>query len=168
MTRNFEQDAHMRSLIVRLNLLSNVSAVNLDSSGGKATDESPGGRQPSGGGRSGAEWWSIYLASDRPERVIQEAEDELEHAHRSGGDRDIIETAEQLTARIRKKRREGWSIDEVARECRCTPTRVRQADRDTTVAKVLELHGKCTVRQIETITGVPKSTVQRIIEAEAA
>lgn len=168
MTRDIQQDAHMRSLIVRLNLLSNVSAVNLDPSGGKATDESPGGRQPSGGGLSGADWWKVYLASDRPDRVITEAEEELKHAHRSGGDRDIVETAESLTARIRAKRAEGWTIDEVARDCRCTPTRVRQADRDSTVGKVLEMRGKYTVRQIGAMTGLPKSTVQDIIRAEAA
>jgi DNA-binding transcriptional MerR regulator len=161
-------DQHMRSLIARLNLLSNVSAVNPNPGGGKATDEHPGGRQPTGGGRPGSEWWAAYCNSPRPDRVVQEAEDELEHAHRSGGNRDITETAEQLTARIRRLRREGWTIREVSMHCRCTETRVKQADKDTTVAKVLELHGKCTVRQIETITGVPKSTVQRIINAEAA
>jgi hypothetical protein len=168
MTRDIHQDAHMRSLIVRLNLLSHVPAANPNPGGGKATDESPGGKQPRGGGRSGADWWATYLRSDDPARVIKEAEDELEHASKSGGDRDVTETAEELTARIRAKRADGWTIKDVAYECRCTETRVRQADKDTVVAKVLELHGKCTVRQIETITGVPKSTVQRIIRAEAA
>lgn len=163
-----EQDQHMRSLIARLNLISQVPASNPNSGGGKATDEHPGGKLPKGGGRSGAEWWAAYEHAARPETVIDEAERELEHAHRSSGDRDITESAEQLTARIRKLRRDGWTIQDVSRECRCTPTRVRQADRDTTVAKVLGLHGKCTVRQIETITGVPKSTIHRIIQAEAA
>lgn len=158
----------MRALIVRLNLISHVPASNPNSGGGKATDEHPGGKQPKGGGRSGADWWGIYLRSNDPAGVIREAEDELEHASHSGGDRDVTETAEELTARIRAKRADGWTIRDVSIALRCTETRVRQADRDTTVAKVLELHGKCTIRQIETITGVPKSTVQRIIQAEAA
>lgn len=166
--RTPEQDTHMRNLIVRLNLISHVPASNPNSGGGKATDEHPGGRMPKGGGRSGQEWWTAYTQAREPETVITDAENELKHAARSGGDRDVIETAEQLTARIRRLRGDGWTIREVSIHCRCTENRVRQADRDTTVAKVLELHGKCTVRQIETITGVPKSTIHRIIQAEAA
>lgn len=163
-----QQDAHMRSLIVRLNLLSHVPASNPNSGGGKATDEHPGGKMPKGGGRSGFEWWTTYLNAVHPEAVIADAERELEHAHRSEADRDVAETAEQLTARIRRLRAQGWTIKEVSISCRCTETRVRQADRDTTVAKVLELHGTCTIRQIETITGVPRSTIHDILRAEAA
>lgn len=162
------QDAHMRHLITHLNLLSHVAAANPNADGSAATDEHPGGRPPTGGGRNGHDWWTRYLGATDPDMVIAEAEGELEHAHRSGGDRDTTETAEQLTARIRRLRTDGWTIREVSLHCRCTETRVRQADRDTTVTRVLELHGRCTVRQIETITGIPKSTVQRIIEAEAA
>lgn len=123
---------------------------------------------PKGGGMNGADWWARYVAARDTTAFIREVEHELEHALRSTGDRTVVESAEELTARIRAKRADGWSIKEVSLACRCTETRVRQADRDTTVAKVLEMRGKYTVRQIGAMTGLPKSTVQDIIRAEAA
>lgn len=164
--RTRELDLHMRTLIPRLALLSWVSS-GFAPTGGQSS-EHPGGRQPTGGGMNGHDWWTRYTTARDAQAFVHAAESELEHAHRSTGDRTITESAEELTARIRAKRADGWTIKEVSMFCRCTETRVRQADRDTTVAKVLEMRGKYTVRQIGAMTGLPKSTVQDIIRAEAA
>lgn len=176
MTRDFEQDARMRSLIVRLNLISHVPASNPNPGGGKATDESPGGKQPRGGGRSGADWWAIYLRADDPGRVIEEAKNEIKHAVLSGGDRDVEESAEELTARIRELRSDGFSVKEIAYHCRCTERRVRQAEEApitpeeaASVADVLTLYRReHTVRYIAQKTGISKSEVHRIIKGKRA
>ena len=167
-----EQQRHdMLQLLKALELISYGTTASWSPSGGGDTEK--GGGRPAGGDTrplhdiSAERFNGAATVTDR-ERVLNEARAELGRERVSQADRSTDETAEQLTARIRDLRRQGWPIKEVALHCRCTPTRVRQAEADHKADQVLELAGKgMTLRQIETITGVAKSTAQRILKAAA-
>jgi len=135
---------------------------------------------PPGEGRPMHEEWSAIFASaanDEMARVLtDEARAELDAWLRRPLAPDTTETWEELAARIVG---DGWGVtaDECARAMRCTPTMVRRArlsemrHPDTgyhlpaahdpiTWAIELDRLG-LTLRQIESLTGVPKSTLHR-------
>lgn len=153
----------IHTLIARYNLLSHGTTAS-PNAGGSPVSEHPGGRRPPGGGMSGQDWLDRYNNSGKDQRVLDELEHEIAHHTKSTADREITETAEQLTARIRAKLTEGWTVKEVAMHCRCTETRVRQAQAgtDDIASRVTDLHaqGK-SVRSIALTLGIPKSTVHR-------
>ena len=158
-------------LIAQWNLLSQGTTA---SPGGASTGdtEHPGGRRPPGGGMSGQDWLNRYNAAGDRGAVRDELEREIAHFTKSTADRAITETAEQLTARIRAKLDEGWTVREVSVHCRCTETRVRQAQAAPTPTdatpdiQALAAQG-LSVRNIAIRRNVSKSTVHRALRQAA-
>jgi hypothetical protein len=116
---SYERDHHMRQLIARLNCLAgDISAVNMDSSGGRSS-EHPGGKQPAGGGMDGADWWRLYREARDPEKIIDQAERELADAVRGPEERPAGETPAQemdrKTARVLHLHNDGaWTRVDIA------------------------------------------------------
>jgi hypothetical protein len=179
-----DRDRHMRNLIAQLNLLSWVPASAASPNGGPATDESPGGKMPKGGGMSGADWWRLYVQT--PDRTIAQAEEALASAVRGPVERPAGETPEQevarKTARVLALHADGgWTTNDMARDTGLTVGQVSRVIADSFVAVkvtarerareaqvVLVASKGLSVRKVAQVTGVPKSTVQRILERRAA
>lgn len=178
------RDHEMRALIARLNCRpGDISAVNMDSSGGRSS-EHPGGKPPAGGGMNGQDWWDLYLAS--PDRAKAMAEDALKQAH-GPKERPAGETPAQELARKTKRVLElhddgGWTTHDMARDVGLTIGQVSRIIMAATVSRRLDAgerkdaaevmrlwhedQGR-TVRYLAAATGVPKSTVQDILRRAA-
>jgi len=172
----------MRTLIARLNILSQAPAAGWNQTGGQSS-EHPGGKCPSGGGMNGQDWWDRYTNARSPERVIREAQDELRLDRYSQSSKTSPETAEQTVRRMLKETT-GWTPQAVSTSAwRMSVTQVRkhrQADgRDQETGKALEVpeHPQAadvlrlkaedptrTVRYLHSVTGVKKSTVHDILK----
>lgn len=178
------RDHEMRALIARLNCRpGDISAVNMDSSGGRSS-EHPGGKPPAGGGMNGQDWWDLYLAS--PDRAKAMAEDALKQAH-GPKERPAGETPAQELARKTKRVLElhddgGWTTHDMARDVGLTIGQVSRIimaaainDRMTAAERKDELEvmrlwredNARTVRFIAAQTGRSKSDVQRILRKVA-
>jgi hypothetical protein len=187
MIHTTSRDQHMRSLIVRLNLLTHVPAAAAAPEGGAATDEHPGGKLPKGGGMSGADWWRLYCEAADGEKIIAQAERELEDSVRGPVERPAGETPEQeiarKTQRVLHLHDDGaWTRVDIASDTGLTIGQVSKiimgaaiavrlsASERKDEAEVVRLwredQGR-TVRYLAAATGVPKSTVQDILRRAA-
>jgi hypothetical protein len=148
--------------------------------GGRRSAESPGA--PNGEAHPLHERWrEIFMdaPADAIGELVQRAEAELDAALRRRFVVETTETFEELCARIVA---DGWGIDadECARAMRCNVSLVRRARLDAgrhpetggalpepradRVAWARELDAAgLSLRQIESITGLPKSTVHRLL-----
>jgi hypothetical protein len=131
--------------------------------------------EPTGEGHPPAEFWiRRWLSAPLNERpaIAREADAELTAWRRRAPELNEIktETLAELKRRILKEG-DGWSAKDVALACRCTPTLVRrtreEAERNPedgrvegSLAHARELHAQgLSLRQIATLTGIPKSTL---------
>jgi hypothetical protein len=179
------RDQHMRSLIVRLILLSEIPASVLAPDGGPGTDVHPSSKRLKGGGMSGQDWWDLYVQS--PDRTLKHAEEVLEGL-RGPVERPAGETPAQETARKAKRVMElyddgGWSTNDMARDTGLTVRQVNRVLADVEVGRKLSAREKAreaqvmhivhstpgvTVRHVAKVTGIAKSTVQDIMMRRAA
>lgn len=186
MTRTHALDAKMRGLIARLNVLSQVAAAN-PNSGAKSTDEAKGGRRPTGEGMSGGDWWQRYVDSSSPDRVVDQAEDELKHATHAPKEKPAGETPQQerqrQEARVRQLSADGgWTTADIARDTCLTVGQVRKILMDEAVDARLNKRERAaqhevialyqedpsrTVRYLAARCDVPKSTVQEWLKKAA-
>lgn len=169
-----------RPVLLRMLLLSNGKVAALQRSRG-----GEGGRVgPSGNAHPLYEVWSARLAAARDAEeargLLEQAESELSAQLRRPLAPDTTETLEELAERIVQ---DGWGISapECARAMRCTPTLVRRCRLAAlkhpesgyalpehtgdpySWARKLEQAG-LTLRAIEAITGVPKSSVHDLLK----
>jgi hypothetical protein len=185
MTRTSDTDRNMLQLIARLVVMAgDIPAVNPNQSGGRSC-EHPGGKQPAGGGLSGHDWWQMYLA--RPAHTIELAIRTLEEALHGPKDKPAGETPAQemdrKTARVMHLHADGsWTTVDIARDTGLTIGQVAKIIMGATITATLtakerahadevlrlweEDNGR-TVRFLAARTGIPKSTVQRILRRAA-
>jgi hypothetical protein len=114
-----DRDRHMRNLIVRLNMLTEVPAAAAAPEGGASTDEHPSRILAKGGGMDGADWWRLYREARDPEKIIDQAERELADAIRGPEERPAGETPAQemdrKTARVLHLHNDGaWTRVDIA------------------------------------------------------
>lgn len=168
-------EARRRDLLARMSLISYGSVQRF---GGRRGVE-PERIGPSGEGEPMAELWAFEFDRARTDEdlfwLLEEAEDDLNSWTRRQLAPDTTETLEELCDRIVS---DGWGVtaNECAMAMRCTPTLVRrarlganrnpesghalpepQADR-MAWARALDKVG-LSYRQIEALTGLPKSTL---------
>jgi hypothetical protein len=182
-----DRDRHMRNLIVRLNLLTEVPAAAAAPEGGASTDEHPSRILAKGGGMDGADWWRLYREARDPEKIIAQAERELADAIRGPEERPAGETPAQemdrKTARVLHLHNDGaWTRVDIASDTGLTIGQVSKIIMGATITKRLDAgerkdaaevmrlwredQGR-TVRYLAAATGVPKSTVQDILRRAA-
>lgn len=163
-------EAEQRTLLVRMTLLSYGGVAVFGRRGGEVERVGPSGEL-----RPMAERWRVRFAVDTSADALDEARAELDAWIRRPLAPGTTETLEELCERIVV---DGWAIgaEECARAMRCTPTLVRRArlaalrhpetgyalpERNGDAmawARMLDVAG-LTVRAIEALTGVPKSTL---------
>lgn len=167
-----------RLVLARMELLSYGTVSRLD---GRRSAESPGA--PNGDARPMHDLWRRLFAETRDAEeariVLERANEALDAALRRRFVAQATETLADLCARIVA---DGWGIS--ANDCavamRCTPTLVRRARLDggrhpetgghlpeartdpLTWARELD-HAGLSLRQIEALTGVPKSSLHRVL-----
>lgn len=169
-----------RTILARMELLSYGSVSRM---GGRRGAESPG--SPQGEAHPLHEEWRERFAkapdAEAARDLLELAEAELDAALRRRLVPEATETLDELCARIVS---DGWGIssDECARAMRCTPTLVRRARLDAdrhpeTGGSLPERTGDplawslaldaagLSLRQIEALTGVPKSSLHRALSS---
>ncbi len=169
-----------RQVLAELELLPHGTITNYNASGSGEADT----REPTGESRPPhLVWrreWEASGDEDGRERALRGARAELTAFREGQHMADIdLETEEQFAERVAQEG-EGWTADEVALKCKCTPTFVRRArikdGRDATTGIKLDdehplpvnkmeearrlLARGLTVRQVSMFTQIPKSTVQ--------
>lgn len=170
-------EGRVRALLARMELVSYGTVQRFGSGRGSGHD---GGNCPPGESTPLHEEWAAILDGAPPDTEVRqallaEAEAELEAYVRRQLAPDTVETLDELCDRVVA---DGWGItaDECSRAMRCTPTLVRRARLDAgrhpetgyhlparspdalTWARALDGVG-LSVRQIEELTGIPKSTL---------
>lgn len=176
--------AEVRQVLAELELLSHGTVTNYSSTGGGS---GPDTKDPTGEShpphlRWRSEWEHATDDAHR-EYVLQAARADL----RSYRKRDLtlasapVESEVELEARIVREGK-GWTVAETARHCLCTPTLVRRARLkagvnahtgvppegtelpDDPAQKVRELdENGMSERQIEMVTGIPKTRIRRLL-----
>ena len=173
-------DVAARSILARMEMLSYGPVHRF---GGRRGAESPGAPQGEAHPLHD-KWRALFVEAGDPETLrayVQQAAAELDAALRRRLVPEATETLDELCARIVA---DGWGIaaDECAVAMRCTPTLVRRARLSAgrhpeTGGSLPEANGDpkawareldaagLSLRQIEAITGVPRSTLHRHISA---
>jgi hypothetical protein len=165
-----------RPVLTRMALLSYGSVQVM----GRRVNGGDDARAPSGESSPMAEKWAALLAAKPTFETLDAARAELGSWLRRPLVPETTETLEELCARVVS---DGWGItaDECAVAMRCTPTLVRRARlaelRHPDTGRSLPERGAggkgwalaldacgLSLRQIEGLTGVPKSTLHRILK----
>lgn len=172
----------MSAILNRLRLVSHAPTPTYNGAGGHSS-EHPGGKQPSGEGRPPHERWAtLYEAApgdEEREHCIDGAGRELRSIVQAPDPSTYTvheETAAEFDARVRQKIQQKWTVDEVALDMKCTPTRVKQAiasappgeNLEYDETKIRELHAQgVPIRNIAVHQNVSKSTVHRVLKRAA-
>jgi hypothetical protein len=190
-------ETELRQVLAELETLSHGSTQSFAAAPGAGSDESYG--CPPGDSRPPHLIWrnewdcnaqeeregrrTPAQANERREEILRHARDELvAHRKRDMAKAVVIEeSTEELESRVVEVGK-GWTVEQTARECRCTPTFVRRARLKAGAHPVTgvtpegkpepkdqrercrELAGNgMTERQIVWLTKLPKTTVRRIL-----
>jgi hypothetical protein len=195
---SLDLEQQMRSILAQLEMLPHGSTANWSSTGrsrGGSYGRPPGDECPS------HEYWrmrweravwddleeeqreaAIVVTRHRRD-VISKAQKDLNSYRKRAEGQVIGETEAELEARVVREG-DGWTVEQTAQHCRCTPTFVRKArlkagrsvvtgkaPRDTVIEEPTDQHERAralaedghTERQIAWLTGLPKTTLRRIL-----
>jgi len=179
-----ELEDSFRQVLCEMEMVAGGSITNYSptGAGGVADSKPPPGARLDGGSEMPMHvyWlgrWNGAFSEEAQEAIFTAARKDLGSYRKATNGQVTGESMADLEARIAKKCREGWTVDEVAMHCRVTPSLVRRAWLKASVipdeeklppekqrARVLELAGQhMRERQIAAITKLPKSTVRRIL-----
>lgn len=182
-------DREMAEILLAMEMLAGGSITNYSptGAGGVADSKPPAGVRfdSTSDLPMHAYWRAKYeraVGNYRREQVYRAARAELEAFRKRPKITVIMETEEELEARIVKEG-QGWTVEQVAIHCRCTTTFARKArlkggvsvttgnapasvrietDDQRERARKLGEDGM-TERQIVMLTGLPKSTIRRVL-----
>ena len=133
-------DQQIRSILAQMEMLAHGTITNYSPTGGGGVPDS---KPPTGDGKPPHEHWrkrwerAVYddLEEEHREattitrhrqRVIEKAQADLDGYRKRAEGKIIGETEGELEARIVREG-EGWTVEQVAQHCRCTPTFARKA-----------------------------------------
>jgi hypothetical protein len=163
----------IRSILANMELLAHGSTANWSPTGrshGGSYGRPPGDEHPPH--EHWAKRWEKAVYDDLEEeyreatmitrhrkRVIEKAQADLDSYRKRAEGRVVGESEESLEARVVREGT-GWTIEEVAQHCRCTPTFVRRARRK---AGIDEQHGKGII--VEMVTRDERAEKARAMRA---
>lgn len=175
----------IRQVLAELELLSHGSTQSFAAAPGAGSDKSYG-RPPGDEHPPHLHWreqWERASDEDRRSEVLRLARSDLA-AHRKGDMSRVavtVESREELEKRVVREGK-GWTAKETALHCRVTPTFVRKARlkaatdaaveaREEPAPVAADKRERClhlavtghTERGIAMLTGLPKSTVRRLL-----